>query len=134
MIDRTNDADYLLAVARTNKLAEIQTAAGVALQTFISAALGTTHTYLCGTNDMLLIEAEDRYMQGPDWDGQNILWYTLENGDVEHTKAQIHQVYLDGRAAVQRKKYTAKNLVTQVESATDAAMVNAIDVAGANWS
>jgi hypothetical protein len=129
-----NIAGLQLSEAQQAKLSEIQAAAAKALGMFTSSALGSAHTYLSGTNDMLLIEAEDRFMQGADWDGQNVLWYTVEAGDIEHTKAQIHQVYLDGRAAVQRKKYTAKNLVAQVQTATDTATVNAIDVTGADWN
>ncbi|KIL38298.1 hypothetical protein SD70_27165 [Gordoniibacillus kamchatkensis] len=72
MVSRANDPDYLLAAARASKLAEINTAATNALQTFTSSALGTPHTYLSGTNDMLLLEAEDRFMQGPDYDNQPI--------------------------------------------------------------
>lgn len=126
LVDRTQDEDYLLSVAKQNKLAELTAKCTASLATFVSAALGTSHTYLSGQLDMLLIEAEDRYMNSTDYDGLPVLWYTLENSDVNHTKAQMHQVYLDARNNVQTVKYKMKNLAGQVQSAITAADVNAI--------
>lgn len=126
MVSRTQDADYLLVVAKQNKLSDLQTKCNNALSTFTSSALGTVHTYLSGQSDMLLIEAEDRYMNSADWDGLPVLWYTIESGDVSHSKAQMHQVYIDGRNNVQTVKYKMKNLVAQVNAATTAAQVSAI--------
>jgi hypothetical protein len=54
------------------------------------------------------------------------LWYTTDAGDINHTKAQLHQVYLDGRNNVQTVKYKMKNLASQVQSATTVTAVNAI--------
>jgi len=124
----------LLDAEKAKKMAEIQSAVSIALQTFTSDTLGTVHTYLSGITDMLLLESEDRFMQSMDWDQKDILWYTIENGDTDHTKDQIHKLYLDGRAAVQRKKYTARDLAAQVMAAEDSAAVNAIDVQSANWA
>jgi hypothetical protein len=138
MVDRTQDSDYLLAKTKSEKLAEIQTMLNSAVKAFISSALGSVHTYvLPDTLDMTLIESEDRYMQSADYDGNPVTWYTVEAGYVDHSKDEFHQVYLDGRASVQRKRYRAKDLMTQVNTtfaANDLTTLQSIDVAGADWS
>lgn len=132
-VEGKTDAE-LLAIAINNKLAELQNAAMTALATFQSTALGTMHTYLSGITDMIYLESEDRFMNSADYDNQPILWYTVENGDVSHSKEQIHSVYLDGRSAVQNKKYKVKSTLAQIQTATDVASVNAIDIAGIDWN
>lgn len=126
MIDRTQDADYLLQIAKESKLSEINAASDETLQTFQSSALGTPHTYLAGTNDMILLAAEYSFLKGDDYDGQPVLWYTVEEGNVSHTKAQFIQAYLDGRNHVASTKYHRATLEYQVNSGTTTEQVNAI--------
>lgn len=108
------------------KLDELNAACEQALRTFQSSALGTVHTYLSETDDMLLLNGEYSYVKGDDYDGLPIKWYTVEAGNVDHTKAQFVQVYLDGRRNVATNKYHRAALEAQVTAATDRAGVNAV--------
>lgn len=126
MVDRTQDADYLLTVAKQSKLDYLRATEASNLQTFQSTALGTPHTYLAGITDMVLLSAEYAYLKGGDYKGETILWYTVEAGNLVHTQAQMIQVYLDGRTAVANTKYHRATLEAQVGSATTASQVDAI--------
>lgn len=126
LVTRNQDADYLLTVAKQNKLAELQSKCNAALATFQSSALGTLHTYLSGTADMILLNGEYSFVSGPDYDNLPIIWYTVENGNVSHNKAQFVQVYLDGRKHVADSKYKFASLEAQVGAATTVSQVSAI--------
>lgn len=119
MVERTQDADFQLQAAKRQKIAELDAACAIALQTFPSSALGAPHTYLSGLQDMVLLSAEYSFVSGPDYDNQPIIWYTVEAGNVSHTKAQFVQAYLDGRRHIADTKYRLASLEPQVDAITD---------------
>lgn len=126
MVSRTNDADYLLAVSKQNKLAELKQKESDTLATFPSSALGTAHTYLSGESDMLLLSGQFAFVNTALYDGSLISWYTVENGQVDHTKDQFCQVYVDGRNHTATTKYHRADLEAQVNACTTVDAVNAI--------
>jgi hypothetical protein len=123
---RTEEEMFDLVQYRNDKIDLLSSIANGALQTFKSSALGSEHTYLSGMSDMLLLTGEYTYIKGDDYQGENPLWYTLENGNLEHTKAQFVQIYLDCRTHVQTIKYHGAVLTAQVNAAIDKASVDAI--------
>lgn len=108
------------------KLSQLKIAEAIGLKTFISSALGAPHTYLSDIEDMLLLNGEYTFTKSDDYDGKPIVWYTVEGGNIEHTKAQFVQVYLDGRSNVQTVKYHRATLEAQVNAAIDVDSVKAI--------
>ncbi len=118
--------EITLDVAKSRKLAELRDDEAAALATFKSSALGTEHTYLSGLTDMLLLAGEYSFVKGSDYDGQPILWYTVEDGNVSHTAAQFITAYLDGRTNVQTVKYHRASLEATALAATTIDAVNAV--------
>jgi hypothetical protein len=119
-----------LDVVKQRKLDELTNACHAALETFTSSALSTPHTYLSRANsipnDMLLLSSEYTFVKGDDYDLQPITWYTVEEGNMSHTKAQIVQVYLDARTNVATQMYHRATLEYQVNACTTIDDVNAI--------
>ncbi|MDP4268477.1 MAG: hypothetical protein Q8880_13720 [Bacteroidota bacterium] len=68
--------------------------------TFTSNTLGTVHTYLADDSAMAKFNAEYAFVNSDAYDNSPILWYTVEEGGVEHTKEQFNQVWLEGRTFV----------------------------------
>jgi hypothetical protein len=103
--------------------------AAEALQTFKSSALGIDHTYLSSSDDMALIHGEYTYLKSDDYLGDLPEWYTIETGNnVEHTKIQFIQVFLDARVNVKTVKYHQATLNARVNACTDKASIDDI-----NW-
>jgi hypothetical protein len=118
--------DVKLANAKQAKIAELRLALTNAIATFQSSALGTPHTYLADEKSMTLLAAEYAYVKSPEYDGQPTPWYTVEQGRVPHTGAQIAQVFVDGRANVKAQYAHYDDLKAQVNAATTVDQVNAI--------
>lgn len=120
----------VLDVVKQRKLEDLLSSRNIALETFTSSALGTPHTYLSRAasipNDMLLLTSEYSFVSGINYDNQPITWYTIEEGNVTHTAAQIIQVYLDARAYVQTQMVHCGTLNAQVDACTTVDAVNAI--------
>ncbi len=112
---------------KQNKINELKSIETNKLSTFKSSALGSEHTYLSGSDDMLLLTGEYAYIKGDDYQGELPLWYTVENNNVEHTKAQFIQVYLDCRLNVQTIKYHRATLEAQVIACTDQPSIDLIE-------
>jgi hypothetical protein len=108
------------------KIAELTAVNNSASASFTSTALGTSHTYLSDADAMSKFNAEYTFVNGPDWDGQPILWFTIEEGGVEHTKDQFNQVWLDGRNHVATNFNKWDSLVKQVKACTTIDEVNSI--------
>lgn len=119
-----------LDLAKQLKLNELKELESAKLETFKSSALGTENTYLSRAtsipNDMLLMLGQYTIVNSVGYNGANILWYTVEAGNVYHTVAQFTQVFLDASANVQTVKYHRATLEYQVNAATTIEQVNAI--------
>jgi hypothetical protein len=118
--------DVKLANAQQAKIAELTEAESNANPTFVSSALGTSHTYLSDEKAMGKFNAEYAYVNSPAYDGQPIKWYTIEEGGVLHTKEQFNQVWLDGRSVFAASFDKWDRLVKQVKACTTVDQVNAI--------
>lgn len=119
----------LLADAKAAKHAELMIAERNANKTFTSSALGTSHTYvrITDTDDYSsLFNAEFAWVNSALYDGNPIEWYTIEAGNVNHTKDQFNQAFVDGRSYVASNKYHRANLDAQVDACTTVDAVNAI--------
>jgi hypothetical protein len=116
-----------LSFAKAQKMQELQSASDAAVATFKSSALGTPLTYLADERSMAYLNAQYVFVNGTHYDNSLSKWYTVENGFVDHTKDQITQVFLDGRAYINEQK-TVKlaSLLEQVQSATTIDEVQAI--------
>lgn len=110
---------------KANKIAEITESERNSSSTFISAALGSIHTYLSDDSAMAKFNAEYTFVNGDDYTGQPILWFTLEEGGVNHTKEQFNQVWAEGRNYISNnfkkwddlvKRIKACNSISQVQS------------------
>jgi hypothetical protein len=119
------------------KVSQLNDLCQQSLQTFTSNTLGTKHTYLSrsGTvnNDWALFNGEFSFVTSSYYDNLPILWYTTEAGNVDHTKEQFIQLFLNGRTAVALRKRQLAILESQAQSytnsttpTTDIANVNAI--------
>lgn len=86
--------------------------------TFTSSALGTVHTYLADDSAMAKFNAEYTYINSSSYDNSPILWYTLEEGGVNHTKDQFNQVWLEGRNFVANNFAKWDELVKKVKAIT----------------
>lgn len=119
-----------LDLAKQLKLNELKALESSKLETFKSSALGTEHTYLTraasNPNDMLLMLGQYTIVNGVGYNGADILWYTVDAGNVYHTVAQFTQVFLNASANVQTVKYHRATLEYQVNACTTIAAVNAI--------
>jgi hypothetical protein len=117
-------AGQQLAAAKQVQIAAIESSFARACETFQSSALGSVHTYLADSRSMMLLSADYAYMKGSDYDGNPELWYTIENGKVSHTGAQLCQVFLNGRKWL--KDCTAKK--DSLESQIDAVQIENEDL------
>lgn len=122
----TVPANNPLDLAKALKIDELKTAQATAIATFTSSALGSPHTYLAGDRDMAYLNGEYTYIKSDDYKGESPLWYTIEAGNVAHTKAQFVQVYLDGRNNVQTNSYRRAIKEGQVGACTTADLVGTI--------
>lgn len=105
--------------------------ANVELQTFKSTALSATPlTYMSRLEDMLLLSGEYAFVKSNDYAGENIMWYTVESGNLVHTGEQFVSVYLAARLNVQTIKYKMANLTAQIMACTDQSQVDAISWSG----
>lgn len=111
---------------KQEKIAQLTESEKNASATFTSSALGSVHTYLSDEVAMAKFNAEYTYVNGTDYDGQPILWYTLEEGGVEHTKDQFNQVWLEGRNYIANNFKKWDSLVKQVKACTSIDEVRAI--------
>lgn len=123
-----------LASAQNTQIASINAACQQALQNFTSTALGSMHTYLSRSdsinNDWSLFNGEFSFVTGAYYDNNPILWYTVETGNVNHTKNQFIQAFLNGRSAVALRKQQAATLEAQIKAVT----TNPTDVYAIAWS
>jgi hypothetical protein len=115
-----------LGDVQSAKIAQLKIIESDKLKTFMSSALGSPHTYLSGESDMLLLTGEFVFINSALYDNSSPDWYTIEDGNVVHTKGEFNQVYVDGRANVQTVKYHRANLEAQVNAAATVSAVNAI--------
>lgn len=100
--------------AKINELTNVNNT----LSTFKSSALGLAHTYLADSDATAKFNAEYTYVNSSSYDGSPILWYTVEEGGVSHTKAQFNQVWLDGRNYMSSNFSKWDSLVKQVKVIT----------------
>ncbi|TVY09978.1 hypothetical protein [Paenibacillus cremeus] len=122
----TGEVTYVDAPVNTLSLSEAQTQQITlitndyrrATQTFQSSALGSVFTYLADDTSLGKFNAEYAYVNSTDYDGLPILWYTLEQGGVNHTKDQFCQVWKDGRLYLRDKFNKWDTLVKQIKSNT----------------
>lgn len=117
-----------LADVQAAKITHIEEASNQYLQTFQSPALGAPHTYLSTSKDIPLLDGEYAYVAGPDYKGEVIPWYTIEEGIKDHTGAQFRQMWLDGRSNLRAINAKVGGLVAQVQEATTVEEVNAVEV------
>lgn len=123
----SNVSSLQLADAKTKQMTSLQQSCNNALATFQSNALGTTKTYLCDRDSMVLLAGEFGFITSSYYDNSAINWYTVEDGkEVPHTVAQFAQVYKDGRNWVASCKAKLENLTAQVNSATTISAVQAV--------
>jgi hypothetical protein len=108
------------------KIAQLTEFEQQASATFQSSALGSVHTYLSDEKAMGKFNAEYTFVNSAEYDGLPILWYTIEEGGVVHTKEQFNQVWLDGRNYIAANFNKWDSLVKQVKACTSVEQVNAI--------
>lgn len=120
------DPAIVLQAAKDAKYAEFKRLETEKLESFVSPALGTPHTYLSGPDDMTLLTGEFTFINSAMYDGGPIVWFTVESGNVAHTKDQFNSVYSDGRNHVGETKYTRAALEAQVSAATTPEEVEAV--------
>lgn len=94
-----------LDLAKQLKVKELREIETTNLATFKSSALGTEKTYLSKSEDMLLLLGQYSIVKGNDHNGSDILWYTVESGNLPHSPTQFTQVFLDASANVATVKY-----------------------------
>lgn len=111
---------------KQSKITEITNAQQNADATFQSSALGSVHTYLSDEKAMGKFNAEYTYVNSSDYDGQPILWYTIEEGGVNHTKDQFNQVWLEGRNIIANNFKKWDSLVKEIKGCTSVDEVNTI--------
>jgi hypothetical protein len=115
-----------LGDVKNQKITELTNAEQQASSTFQSSALGSVHTYLSDEKAMAKFNADYAYVNSAEYDGQPILWFTLEEGGVKHTKEQFNQVWTDGRNFIAANFAKWDSLVKQVKACTTVDEVNAI--------
>lgn len=111
---------------QTAKIAQLTDFETKANESFQSSALGTPHTYLSNSDAMGKFNAEYSFVNSAAYDGLPILWFTLEEGGVVHTKDEFNQVWLDGRNFIAANFSKWDSLVKQVKACTTVDEVNAI--------
>jgi hypothetical protein len=111
------------------KLAQLDDLCRQSLQAFTSNALGALHTYLSRSdmsdNDWALYTAEFTFVTGVYYDNNPINWYTVESGNVVHSKDQFVRVFLDARGSVSSRKEHLAHLEAQVQSYANATDITA---------
>jgi hypothetical protein len=121
-----------LDAQKNAKIALLSDLCDQSLNTFQSSALGTPHTYLIGQDDkgrdyMTLFAGEFSYITSTYYDpAKPIIWYTVESGNIIHSKDEFAQVFLDARDHVGNVKYKLADLEAQVLQAIDKPAVDAI--------
>jgi hypothetical protein len=111
---------------KKSKLAELQAARDAAIYTsFQSSALGSPKTYNYNREAYENFRGE-AILLNLDPTIDTVLWATVEDGFVTHTRAQFVQVLKDGAAHEKNVKMKYYQLEAQVNAATTIDEVNAI--------
>lgn len=133
MVDRTQDIDYLLPIAKAKKIAELQQSMSDAIeQPFQSSALGSVRTYSYSSKSVNGMPSAQENFRGKmlqlyaDSTITTVNWYTLENGFEPHTRDQFLQVERDGGIHQENAQMKYYPLEAQVNAATTVDAVNAI--------
>lgn len=115
---------------KSAKILQLKIAETEALKTFQSSALGTPHTYVrvsdTGENFSEFFNGKFSYINSVLYNGNPIKWYTVEAGNVDHTKDQFNTVYTDGLNHVEITKLHRATLEAQVNAATTVDALDAI--------
>lgn len=110
--------ENLLTEVKASKLAELNGKCDQTIMSgFTSSALGTSHTYRSLLIDQVWFNATlNRFAVDPNFTSVNYL--TLDSGYLQHTKAQLTQVFVDGHAFGDSQITKLNALKAQVDNAT----------------
>jgi hypothetical protein len=129
-VEGKTDAE-LLEIAKAVKNAELESAYNQTTSFIQSSALGTPHTYVIrnGNDDYsAFFNSQFQFILSTYYDGSPFMWFTLENGDVSHTKDQFAQVYTEIHNHTQTARTQKKDYQTQIAGCLSVTALNNITI------